>query len=1045
MPDKSRDEKLGNAITAEESHNLLPEDDDACCSKPNRRTFLRMASAGALAAVSPLPVMAGPFEATSFDVNIPEDKKLTPEWVHGLFERGTPETFTRDQIPNTAMPVSGVGAGHVYLTGDGLLTDWRPANTRLVLAQGFAIRTTIAGQTKTLQLIQKDFPTTTFRGEFPIAKVDYQYPDSPLRITLEAFTPFIPHNTDDSGLPATVLHFTLRNTTDKPLEATLLGHLQNGAVMDSRFSVPGTRRNQILTSANLTTLHLTADPLTPDATAAHRLDILFEDWSKPAFQGWTVEGTAFGPGPIERTVIEKKMGKLGGDTTHLVSSYFPSTSNAPTGSLTSAPFTIDRSYINVWIGGGDLEGKTAVRLLVDGKEVASQTGARDNHQLVHYIDARPYNGKQATLQILDNSSAEWGNISVGRITFSDNPGDGIPLAQHPDYGSMALALLGPPAEITIASTPDGIDGPSATEAHVPISQPLTGALGRTLTLAPAASAVVSYVVTWHFPNLTFSKIPNVGRYYNNHYKSAQEVAQYVAANLDSLTTQTRLWRDTWYDSTLPYWFLDRTFLNVSTLGTSGCYRFADGRFYAWEGGPGCCDGTCTHVWQYAHSMSRVFPALERDTRQRVDLGISFTPETGVMGFRGEYDMRLAVDGQAGTLLRIYREHLMSPDQNFLGRNWSRIKLAYNPLFALDANEDGILEGAQMNTLDRPWFGQISWMSSMYVAALLAGVEMADEMNDHAFASRCRRIAEAGSKNIPARLFNGEYFFNIVDPAHLDTVNSGDGSHIDQVYGQSWAFQVGLPRVLPQDKTRSALRALWKYNFSPDAGAYFTAHKEGRKGFVQAGDAGMIICTFPRPDWDYVRASGVGTNAHGFAYYFNETWTGNEYQVAGHMIWEGMLLEGLAMVRAIHDRYNPLKRNPYNEVECGDHYSRAMASHGPFLAICGFEYHGPKGHIAFAPRLKPENFRAPFTTAEGWGTYNQAIQDKKLSASLDLKYGTLKLSTVQLTSPGDHPKVKATLNGKSIRASVASTDGRHTITFAQPVVLAPNQKLTLELA
>jgi hypothetical protein len=101
--------------------------------------------------------------------------------------------------------------------------------------------------------------------------------------------------------------------------------------------------------------------------------------------------------------------------------------------------------------------------------------------------------------------------------------------------------------------------------------------------------------------------------------------------------------------------------------------------------------------------------------------------------------------------------------------------------------------------------------------------------------------------------------------------------------------------------------------------------------------------------------------------------GFEYQVAAHMIYEGepdseLVEKGLAVTRAVHDRYASVKRNPFNEIECGDHYARSVASYGVFLAACGYEYHGPKGYLAFAPRVKPENFRAPFTTVEGWGTY-----------------------------------------------------------------------------
>jgi uncharacterized protein (DUF608 family) len=220
--------------------------------------------------------------------------------------------------------------------------------------------------------------------------------------------------------------------------------------------------------------------------------------------------------------------------------------------------------------------------------------------------------------------------------------------------------------------------------------------------------------------------------------------QYVADHFERLALQTRRWRDTWYGSTLPYWFLDRTFLTSSVLATSTCYRLANGRFYAWEG-VGCCAGTCTHVWHYAQAMARLFPELERDTRERVDFGLAFHRDSGVIGFRAEFDPHLAVDGQAGTILRAYREHQMSPDGAFPKRSWPRIKKAFEPLLQLDGNDDGILEGAQMNTLDQPWYGKVAWLSSLYIAAVRAGEAMAREMGEGEFAERCRTIAERGAR------------------------------------------------------------------------------------------------------------------------------------------------------------------------------------------------------------------------------------------------------------------------------------------------------------
>ena len=219
-----------------------------------------------------------------------------------------------------------------------------------------------------------------------------------------------------------------------------------------------------------------------------------------------------------------------------------------------------------------------------------------------------------------------------RSSSATTPRGGV-LAERPDFGTMGLALLGrQDGDAAAAALPKPTTRracststpPAATTPSAPLDGRLRGGLGRRWKLEPGKEATATFVVTWHFPNLRLPGFAKpVGRWYATRFADAAAVAEYVADNFDRLSKQTRLWRDTWYDSTLPYWLLDRLFTNASILATSTCHRFADGRFYGWEG-VGCCVGTCTHVWHYAHAAGPALPGAgavgPRDAGLRHGLG-----------------------------------------------------------------------------------------------------------------------------------------------------------------------------------------------------------------------------------------------------------------------------------------------------------------------------------------------------------------------------------------------------------------------------------------
>jgi uncharacterized protein (DUF608 family) len=1011
--------------------------------------------------------MAGPFTRADFEKLVPSDKKLRPEWVRSLFERGERTVYRGEDLDRIGMPIGGLCAGQVYLSGDGQLWHWdifnqhvgtgaehyaKPMGLAFPFLQRFDLRVASSAGTQTRRFARADWREVSFTGEYPIAQVEYRDPESPVRVRLEAFSPFIPLNTEDSSLPATVMRFTVRNTGDTEVTAQIGGTLQNAICLHSRKTRQGFGRNRVLREGNLLMLETAAEDLPPGPTTP-RPDVAFDDFERADYGDWLAQGTAFGSGPVEVSNIPAYQGDVGGKGRRVVNSHAsaPGASveekDRAKGTLNSKGFVIERDYITFLIGGGSHAGRTCMNLIVDDQQVLSATGANDNRMRPTSWDVRRWLGKRARLQIVDAESGGWGNIGIDDIAFSDRPRQPLgPLAAEPDFGTMCLALLEPQtgdagcSNLTELSKLFGSDDLPAEPARKPFGELLIGGLRRTLKLAPQAEATVTFLIAWHMPNLKIDRLPP-GRHYATRHESAAAVVRYIARDFTRLRDQTRLWHVTWYDSTLPYWFLDRTFLNTSILATSTCYRLGNGRFWAWEG-VGCCHGTCGHVWQYAHAMARLFPDLERITRDQVDFGLALQAN-GAIHFRGEFNDIPAIDAQAGTILRALREHQMAADGAFLKRNWPQIRRATEWLIAKDQDGDGLIVGNQHNTLDTDWFGPVAWLSGLYLAALAAAEAMARELGDADFANRCHAILDTGRQRIVRDLFDGDYFVNKPDSKHLDAINSGSGCHIDQVMGQSWAFQVDLPRVLPEKETRVALKALWRYNFTPDVGPYRAAYKPGR-WYAMAGEAGLLMCTFPRSDWDYEQAKGKGPDWA--AGYFNECMNGFEYQAASHMIWEGMPMEGLAITRAVHDRYHASRRNPWNEVECGDHYARSMASYGVFLAACGFSYHGPNGHLGFEPRLTPEKFKAAFTSAEGWGSFEQQQAAGKLEAAVEIKWGTLRLSSLTLkpANGGTPGTVAARVGTRSALATLVPAANGVQIRFAQPLALQAGEKLTVVL-
>jgi len=133
------------------------------------------------------------------------------------------------------------------------------------------------------------------------------------------------------------------------------------------------------------------------------------------------------------------------------------------------------------------------------------------------------------------------------------------------------------------------------------------------------------------------------------------------------------------------------------------------------------------------------------------------------------------------------------------------------------------------------------------------------------------------------------------------------------------------------------------------------------------------------------------------------------------------------------------------VECGDHYARALASWGVYLALAGFAGHGPRRHIAFAPRITPGAFRAAFTSSEGWGTYEQEQTSNGEHYRVTLRWGQLPLKSMAIALPEDATagQARVTLSGRRVGVASQVNGGTLQIAFDDEITLLPGDTLSIE--
>ena len=875
--------------------------------------------------------------------------------------------YDQAHLARIALPLGGIGTGTVSLGGRGDLRDWeivnRPAKgfTPAIGRESgpfFALFALPAGGKAVTRLIEGPleleayegshgskaknhglprFRTCSFAAAYPLGQVMLSDPDVPLQVRIEAFNPLIPADADKSGIPVAVLRYVLINQTDRAIAASVCGSIPNFIGADG-WNVGRDWKGDV------------DDSLGPKANRN-----VFRTGKEPALSG-------------ERVCHSEERAEL-----------VPS----------------------------DEESRVRLAKGRDGEQGVAQ-------------------GIFMSSDGVDPQAEQWGTIALAttaasgvtcrtawaRLTWGDS------LLDFWDDFSSDGELEERDAEGPALSG-EGVDAPVAS-------------LAVQVEVPPGDERAVTFVLTWHFPNRptwqprrpssSWSRadvccLERVGNYYATQYADAWDVVEKVVPALPQLEAETLRFVRAFCDSDLPGVVKEAALYNLSTLRSQTCFRTADGQFYGWEGSCdtcGCCFGSCTHVWNYEQATAFLFGDLARSMRQ-VEFAHA-TRDDGLMSFRvhlpleraQEYGLA-AADGQMGCLLKLYRDWQLSGDDEMLRSLWPKARQALQFCWIAggwDADRDGVMEGCQHNTMDVEYYGPNPQMGTWYLGALRATEEMARYLGEDDLATACRQLCERGSRWIDAHLFNGEYYEHEIRPPGVGcfdprgsavaaglragmgaesptdpVLQLGAGCLVDQLVGQYMAHVCGLGYLLDAENVRKTLQSIVKYNFREG----FYGHLNHMRSFVLGDEAGLLMATYPR-----------GRRPKRPFPYYNEVMTGFEYSTAVHMLYEGQIEEGLKCMRAIRERYDGRKRNPFDEAECGHHYARAMASWAAVLALTGFRYSAVERSMAFAAR---EGLHF-WSNGYAWGTCRQEATGDGMRVDLQVLHGSLTLERFEIAGAGN---------------------------------------------
>jgi len=928
--------------------------------------------------------------------------------------------YTGDHLNRVAFPLGGIGAGMFCLEGTGAISHvslkhemdffHEPAAYAAICVKGkthlakvlegpvpdwkiFGRPLSGRGAERTTYGLPR-FQTATFRARFPFGEIVLRDSEIPLDVHLTGWSPFVPNDPDASSLPVAAIEYRFTNPTRQPVEAVFSFNTPNFMISNR----PGMQGGDAIHSMeNGFVLYQGPQQKLPtaeiyknsqfthrDPASGERVAGLLAEY----FRNMNLEGA---PELVRsETFVNREF------TTEVVPG-FPALNF-------SARWTGEISVPESGLYQFCVAGDDGYRLFLDDQLVFAKWQEQSETLTCEKVTLEKNKTYRIRLEYYQGRGEAVIRLGYGAFDPAKD-----------SAGEAALAIFISEAPVVIDHSwfkggwwdPMTLTWNNVQNARLVANPPQSGSSRGAsvfvpLSLQPGEEKIVRLKFAWYVPDTQIRYgqpnpecsgegccpgDPFYKPWYASRFKNLAEVTQFWQKHYDTLRQQSEQFSQTFYDTNLPDEVVEAVAANLTILKSPTVLRQADGQLWAWEGcndNSGCCAGSCTHVWNYAQAIPHLFPGLERSLRH-TEFFKSQNP-AGHQTFRSNlpissaaHTFHAAADGQLGGIMKVYRDWRISGDDAWLKAIWPRVRQSLDYCIQTwDPREIGALEEPHHNTYDIEYWGPEGHCTSFYLGALAAAIKMGTFCGDDV--ARYQKLMEKGRRFLETELYNGEYFYQQVkttglkaqfQPVQSDASGRGYAAQAEMINQQGPKYQYGtgclsdgvlgfwLARVCGMDdeladgqKIRSHLMSVYNYNLKADL---FDHANVQRPSYATGHDGGLLLCTWPRgkkPLLPFV--------------YSDEVWTGIEYQVAGHLIMEGMVKEGLEIVRTCRQRYDGRVRNPFNEYECGHWYARAMSSFGLIQALTGVRYDAVDKTLFIQSHIG-DNFRSFLSTATGFAS------------------------------------------------------------------------------